>query len=79
MYIAVLLTRAKRETTQKSIKRRMHKENMNTHAKERYSALKKEKTLARVTTKMNPWDITLYESQSQKGKYCAALLIYNTK
>ena len=55
MYIAVLLTRAKRGKQPKSPSREeCIKKIWNTHAKERYSALKKEKTLARVTTKMNP-------------------------
>lgn len=44
--------------------------------KERYSALKKEKTLARVTTKMNPWDITLYEKASHKKANTVRLYLY---
>ena len=50
------------------------------HTMEHYSALKSSELLKRATTQVKLGDIMLSEtSQSQKGKYCVALLIYNTK
>ena len=67
MDTAVLLTRTKRGKQPKSPSREgWIKKIWNTHTKEYYSALEKEKTLARVTTKMNLEDIMLHEKASHK-------------
>ena len=69
-----------RETTQKSTKRGMDKENMEYTYKGILFSFRKGENPGTCYNKDEPWGhYATWKSQSQKGKYCVVLLIYNTR